>query len=185
MLEYTNDKCIPLKRLYEKFVKFCYPLKQKSEDEDVRKAMKAILTILWGAHAEKNTVEKVKYTNKILPIQIEQEEGFYVREIQVVSQNTIKIIYSKYENIYRGQFPRNKSLITALGRAKMYDLLHDRMDEVKLILTDGFLTTKKFENTVLKKDAALGDLVYEGYYKDITLHKVNTSYNKNYTFVKA
>src|SRR5262249_22008747 len=25
MLEYTNDKCVPLKSLYEKFVKFCYP----------------------------------------------------------------------------------------------------------------------------------------------------------------
>lgn len=182
-LEYTAEKCIPLKTLYGKFVHFLYPLKQYESDEDVNKAIKAILIVLWGAHSEKYKIKKV-ITKSDAVVKFREEENCKFEGVESVTKNKIRVIQTRYTNIYKGEFPRVKSYITSQGRCVMYELLYNVIDDVKSIRTDGFLCTHKEFQSVLKKDAKLGNLVYEGYYKDITIDKTMTDL-KVFKFHKA
>ena len=183
-LEYTADKCIPLKILYSKFVNFLYPLKQYEKDEDIKKAIKAIITVLWGAHSEKYRIKKVVNKNVDGPVKFVEDENCTFESIESLSGNRFRIIQTRYTDIYKGEFPRVKSFITSQGRCLMYELLHESIDEIKTIRTDGFFCTHKEFPSVLKKDAQLGSLVYEGYYEDVVIDKTMTNM-KAFKFIEA
>ena len=68
-------------------------------------------------------------------------ESEYVKCIKTISDDYMKIETTDVKILYKGEFPRLLPFITSIGREHMYTLLHDKMDHVKLILTDGFLVT--------------------------------------------
>jgi hypothetical protein len=107
-------------------------------------------------------------------------------EIKQIAENVCKLKFKQVNNLYDGPLPRGIVWITALCRKMIYDTIKnkDNMKHVKMILTDGIYTDEPIFDkiSVLPKDKQLGDLVKEGYYKDIKIIKGQT--HKNYEFVK-
>ena len=95
-----------------------------------------------------------------------------------------KITFKQVNNIYDGPLPRAIVWITALCREMIYNTIGNKIEHVKMILTDGIYTDEPIFDkiSVLPKDKQLGDLVKEGYYKDIKIIKGKT--HKTNEFVK-
>ena len=174
-LEYTNDKCVQMTNIFGNYIKYVFDLKQKGV-----KGAKQILTIPWGSSVQKKKFKKYAIWSE-QELKLNPKDN--VKRVQTVSSNTVKVTLTDDEDIYYGSFPRLLPFLTALGRIKVYEVVHDKMDSIKMILTDGFLTTNKDQFEIIPKQGAeLGQLVYEGYYKNITLKSTNTSY-KDVEFV--
>ncbi len=179
-LEYTNDKCVKLSSLFEEYVDILFDLKRKKVD-----GAKQILNILWGALCEKFKDKSKKRCREIdTSVTFDIPEHCELQDIVTVNTDTVKIIYKNHTKLYKGELPRIKAFMTAYGREIMYNLLNKHMDNVKLILTDGLLTDKPIFDDISKhkRDATLGDLVKEGYYKNMKIKHSNTSY-KPFEFI--
>ena len=179
MLEYSASSCVPMRSLFGEFVDFIFPLKQKG-----LRFAKAILTVPWGSVCQKNRIKKRKILKDGVKVkEIELKDNEYLSKIKTVSNNTIVVEATDMNNIYKGLYPRLLPFITAFARVSMYETLKDHIEHVKIILTDGFLIEGAVFPKIKKSEAKLGDLVYEGYYPEIELGKVNKSY-KDCPFVK-
>jgi hypothetical protein len=172
MLVYSNDKCIKMKTLFGSFIDEVFPLKQQGLE-----FAKGILTVPWGSVCQKNKLKTTKrFRDSDDKIEVQLSETEYINSVQTISNDRVIVNVKDVNRLYVGDFPRLLSFLTCFGRCDMYDLLHDKMHAVKTVLTDGFLVDDLSLFLYCKKQgASLGALVYEGYYKNITLGKVNTS----------
>lgn len=178
-LYYAKDKCIKMSELFGPFVDQVFPLKQQGVE-----VAKAVLTFPWGSVCEKYKAKHYKKCdsdNKKKSISIGDSE--YVKCIKTISDDYIKVETTDVKVLYKGEFPRLLPFITSIGREHIYTLLHDKMDHVKLILTDGFLVTDTLFPKIKKQGAELGQLVYEGYYENLKIGNVNSSYKNDFKFV--
>ena len=184
MLEYSEDKCIKLKTLFDKFIDLVFPMKQNATDKRVKDAIKAIITILWGALAQ---INKQKHNRKEQDEAVEfefEDDDEYLVMIKPISKEIFQIETRKHLDLYIGVIPRIKAFITSYCREHMYSLLRDHLSSVKMILTDGFVMDTLAFKQIKKQGAELGSLVYEGVYRNITIRKTNTSYKSTETFVE-
>ncbi|NBX75027.1 MAG: hypothetical protein EBQ92_00525, partial [Proteobacteria bacterium] len=177
MLEYTADKCVSMRSIFGEYIKLVFPLKQQGLEY-----AKAILTVPWGSVCQKNRIKKIFKMGKKKNLNLPEDE--YLEIIKTVSENYISVETEKKDKLYIGIYPRLLPFLTAFCRIDIYELLQNKIDHVKLILTDGFLVDHDtYFDKIQKQNAKLGQLVYEGYYKNFEFKQVNSSY-KDIEFVK-
>ena len=177
---YSADKCIKLSVLFKKVILTLFEMKQKEI-----KGAKQILCIIYGMLGQKhkvNTIVKYEETDKNIDFTI--PDNCIVDTIKQLTDNMCKITFKQVNNIYDGPLPRAIVWITALCREMIYNTIGNKIEHVKMILTDGIYTDEPIFDkiSVLPKDKQLGDLVKEGYYKDIKIIKGKT--HKTNEFVK-
>jgi predicted metal-dependent hydrolase len=144
-------------------------MKQKGID-----GAKQILCIIYGMLAEKHKIKNIiQYSKEDNEINYKIPKDCVTDTIKQISNDKIKIIYKQIDNLYDGPLPRAINWITSLMRKLIYDTVGNNIKNVKMILTDGIYTDAPiFHNiSVLPNDKKLGDLVREGYYKDIKIIK--------------
>jgi hypothetical protein len=158
-LIYTPEKCIRLSTLFKGYIDSVFKLKQCKIP-----GAKELLTIVWGALNEKNTAKTFINTDTDTEFKIPENHTF--RNIRTVAPNLKKFIWHNELEPYKGYLPRTKCFITSMGRGMIYKLVNrnEIMDKVKIIATDGLVTTEQIFETVLPSVKTIGDLVYEGMY---------------------
>ena len=177
---YSADKCIKLSVLFKKTILTLFEMKQKKIN-----GAKQILCIIYGMLGQRYKVNKlIKYELTDTVINFDIPKNCVIDDIKQLTDTYCKIKYKQIDNLYEGPLPRAIVWITALCREMIYNTIGDNMKHVKMILTDGIYTDEPIFDkiSVLPKDKQLGDLVKEGYYKDIKIIKGQT--HKNYEFVK-
>jgi len=179
---YSKEKCIKLSLLFEKVITMLFEMKQKGIE-----GAKLILCIIYGILSQKHKVNKiVSYTDTDTNIEYKIPDNCVIDTVKQIAENVCKLKFKQVNNLYDGPLPRGIVWITALCRKMIYDTIKnkDNMKHVKMILTDGIYTDEPIFDkiSVLPKTKQLGDLVKEGYYKDIKIIKGQT--HKNYEFVK-
>jgi hypothetical protein len=177
---YSADKCIKLSVLFKKTILTLFEMKQKKIN-----GAKQILCIIYGMLGQRYKVNKlIKYELTDTVINFDIPKNCVIDDIKQLTDTYCKIKYKQIDNLYEGPLPRAIVWITALCREMLYNTIGDNMKHVKMILTDGIYTDEPIFDkiSVLPKTKQLGDLVKEGYYKDIKIIKGQT--HKNYEFVK-
>ena len=150
-LYWSRDKTITFYEVFENYVSILFPLKEGK----VKKA-KNILNILWGALCE---VDKRKqYITTEFKINDDEEIVELYPSNKEELNHVIKT--TKLNNYYKTNFARICPFVIAQGRRHMAQLLLPHKENVKRILTDGFLINKRID---VKPSNTLGNLMYEGY----------------------
>ena len=175
---YTADKCIKLSVLFKKTITQLFDMKQKKI-----KGSKEILCILFGLLGQKHKIDKlVNYKETDKEVNFKIPDNCVVDEIKQISDTFCKIKFKQIDNLYEGPLPRAIVFITSLCREMMYNIIGNNMKHVKMILTDGIYTDEPIFDkiSVLPKHKQLGDLVKEGYYKNIEIIKGTTHKNNEF-----
>ena len=163
---YDSKTRISGRQLFKHYVELLYPIKQEHDDF---KYSKKLLNIIWGALCEKKIHRKI-------PTIVDDEEEEQILEyneeiydMQYLGKNKMTYKTNKCDNAFVSGFARLMPFLTAFARNMISDLIIENVDDVncvKRIHTDSILSSVPLKNIFPnKKDAKLGDLGYEGYYK--------------------
>jgi hypothetical protein len=167
-LHYSREKLITFGEVFKPFVDVLYTLKEQNIDKS-----KSILNILWGALGE---IDKRKYYDEYINEIPEDEEILEIHPSNINDANDV-IITAKINKRYKTNYARLKPFLLAKGRSFMSDMMFLHRDNIKRILTDGFLTTTPIHMNINVK---MGELKYEGYTKSGIIEHCNNRVEVEY-----
>jgi hypothetical protein len=159
-LYYSRDKCLTGSEIFGEYVNLLYPLKN-----DCVLGAKQILNVLWGALCERNIKHKIHKNGDVsdIPDNVRPQ----MRPYDDDGLNTI-VDYVRYEKQNLYGWSRIKPFILAKGRSKISKIMEPYKDSLIRCHTDGILLSN--EPTDIKYGFNIGDLRFEGYYKNISIH---------------
>lgn len=166
-LFYSRDKIITFNEVFSKYVNYLYDLKVKK----VSPYIKQLLNILWGSFCEINKAKKYIGSKSEKDLIIGND--YEIESIRPTTLNDdllcVKIV-KKSSNYYKTPYARICPFILSIGRKRMSDLFYAYADKIQYIRCDGIKCVEKLDITTGDK---IGELRYEGYYSNATIHNLN------------
>ena len=161
-LYYSRDKCLTGYEIFGSYVDLLFDLKQKKIP-----GSKSILNILWGSLCEKNKIDfkhKIGQTREI-PTNIEIN---FIKP-DIFNDDSIYISYTEVNNIYKHSYARLMPFLLSKARKNMFEILKPYENILLRTHTDSLLCREEPKN--IKYGDKLGDLVFEGYFENITINQ--------------
>ena len=178
-LYYSRDKCLTGSELFGEYVNFLFPLKDQKTDGVAsshpwrqgvasshlwRQGAKQILNILWGSLSQKDENNFVHKHNEKFDI----PDDCKVTLKPYDDKSTI-ISIIKYNHYYKYGWARIMPFLISKGRSVISKIMAPFIDSIVRCHTDGVIFNK--EPKGIKYGLTIGDLVDEGYTKQIKIDK--------------
>lgn len=151
--------------LFTKYVNELFELKQQGV-----KGAKLLLNILYGMMAKKN--KKQLNVSSVRIVERQEEEILCIRPNEDDSGHIM--IVSKINKPFKYALARAVPFITANARLHMVKLIHNQMDKVVRIQTDGCITTSPLNIPEKMKGTGLGQVKQEVDSKNVEIINVNS-----------
>ena len=161
-LYYSRDKCLTGHEIFGRFVDKMFDLKQKKIPD-----AKKILNILWGSLCEKYKKDVVHKIGHSFDIPSDAKVNFI--KPSIINDDQILISYSKFNNLYKYGWARIMPFLISKGRKIISEIIKPYENICIRCHTDGVIF--KEEPKDIKYGDKLGDLVFEGYFKNISINK--------------
>jgi len=152
-LYYPPESMISGEILFKPYIDRLYKLKEQKIT-----GAKNLLNVLWGALCEKR-INKEYFKEDGITIPDEHE----IINIEPKTEKKYLIKHYNPTSFYKTNWARIAPFILSKGRSVISKIMEPCIDDVKRVHTDGFLVTKKLD---IKTGTDIGDLKYEGYYKN-------------------
>jgi hypothetical protein len=157
-LYYSRDKCLTGSEIFGEYVNFLFPLK----NQDIKGA-KMILNTLWGKLSQKDEHNFIHNNKNKVYIPDDVKPTFKPYNDDSTSISTIK-----YNHYYKYGWARIMPFLIAKGRSVISKIMTPYIDRVVRCHTDGILFSE--EPKGIKYGSDIGDLVFEGYYKNVYIN---------------
>jgi len=161
-LYYSRDKCLTGHEIFGRYVDLLFDLKQRKIA-----GSKQILNILWGSLCEKYKNNVVHKVGKSFDI----PNNVKINHIKpsIINDDEILLSYSKFNNLYKYGWARIMPFIISKGRKIIAEIIKPYEDICIRCHTDGVIFSEEPQN--IKYSEKLGDLVFEGYFKEISINQ--------------
>lgn len=164
-LYYSRDKCLTGFELFGRYVDKLFDLKQRKIPN-----VKKILNILWGSLCEKYKKDVVHKIGISFDIPCDAKVNFI--KPSVINDDQILVSYSKFNNLYKYGWARIMPFLISKGRKIISEIIKPYENICIRCHTDGNIFKEEPKN--IKYGDKLGDLVFEGHFKNISINKSGT-----------
>ncbi len=153
---YPRDVLVPLNRIFDNYVNYLFPLKQKGIK--LAKVMLNNLTGLLSKRKKNSTVNKAG--DKNIPA---VPDTWSFRAPKRIDDETFQMNYDDTVDPFVYNWGRLHSPLTAMARNKMAKFLWRHKDAVVYCNTDGFVLSEQLKTDIPFSCAGLHGLRYEGH----------------------
>ncbi|MBS0284309.1 MAG: hypothetical protein JSS15_07800 [Proteobacteria bacterium] len=174
-LYYSSDTRIEGRLLFKPFIEYLIEL----ESPEIKGAVKSIRNVLWGALCEVN--HNIKYPDEDGNLELDSDD--LIIGMKTNSSGESYPIYTKMTAQFKTNYARLAPFLTSAGRYQISNYITDNfenLNDVKRVNTDGLLSTSKPKDLKLKKDANIGEMVYEGFNEQVKIIHLNLFSNDNW-----